>query len=285
MGVTKDRTVAGGEGNFDERGLSFDLRYEGRDDPINPRSGHRLSFSHEVASLDYEDSASVDRTLSSVAITGEYVTGMGGAFALVVKSGFSGVYSSEGRARMNRLSCFNVRDLYEAIDETIPPGSVILSDPVTSYCIPAVTDQFVACTYDQHSIPNDSTALDRILDCRDLFLPGTSVSRAVGTMKQYGSQYLAVNGRVPRSVTPMYWKPNREIAEQARVIEPQEDACVRMIPPPGISGNSRAGWRMASKPGGSTTIRNDTLPHRPRQRPARLTRRAGHKGPRSGLDW
>jgi outer membrane protein assembly factor BamA len=118
LAVTKDRTVAAGEGNFDERGLSFDLRYEGRDDPVNPRAGHRLSFSHEVASLDYEDSTSADRTLSYVEVTGEYVVGIGGTFALVVEGGFSGVYSSEGQVpESHRIRLGGVQSLRGYMEE------------------------------------------------------------------------------------------------------------------------------------------------------------------------
>lgn len=122
-------------------------------------------------------------------------------------------YSTEKLSKMKSMSCRNVSDLFEAIDENVPGGTVIASDPVTSYCIPAFTDHFVVCTFDQHSIPNDSTALDRILDCRDIFLPGIGTGDMIRTLKKYNTEYLVVNGRIPASITPLYWRPDLRDAE------------------------------------------------------------------------
>jgi hypothetical protein len=125
------------------------------------------------------------------------------------------IYGGRGRERMDRLSCLSLNDLFAVLNDSIQPGGVIASDPVTSYCIPALTDQFVVCTYDQHSIPNDSTALERILDCRDMLLPGADVAAAAATMQRYGASYIVINGRIPGAVTPMYWKPSARAANEA----------------------------------------------------------------------
>lgn len=111
----------------------------------------------------------------------------------------------------------NLSDLYRAIRTQVPAGNVIASDPLTSYSIPAFTDQFVACTYDQHSIPNDSTALERILDHRDIATPGAALTDVLGTLDRYGSEYLVINGRIPAGVMSMYWRPDSIIAR--RMIE------------------------------------------------------------------
>jgi outer membrane protein assembly factor BamA len=102
LGVTKDRSLEGGEGDFSERGGSFDFRYEGRDNPINPRSGQSASVSSEVASLDFEEESSVDRTVSGLDVHGEfladlrYVTaGLGGRFR--------GAFASEGDVPASHL--------------------------------------------------------------------------------------------------------------------------------------------------------------------------------------
>ncbi|MCK4237275.1 MAG: hypothetical protein KAX38_09160 [Candidatus Krumholzibacteria bacterium] len=133
----------------------------------------------------------------------------------LLKNPLNFAYSQKRFSASKKLGCLGLTDLYAAINKNVPEGSVIASDPITSYCIPAFTDQFVVCTYDQHSIPNDSTALDRILDCRNIYLPGTSVKDVVHTLKKYNGEYLVINGRIPTSLSPMYWKPDKRTAEAA----------------------------------------------------------------------
>ena len=116
-----------------------------------------------------------------------------------------------------RYSCRNLNDLYETINRTVPAGSIIASDPITSYSIPAFTDQFVVCTYDQHSIPNDSTALDRILDCRDIYNPEIPLADVAATLKKYDVRYIVMNGRIPPYISSLYWRPDsRSTIEAAR---------------------------------------------------------------------
>jgi hypothetical protein len=105
-------------------------------------------------------------------------------------------------------SCRNIEDLFAAINRTVPAGSVIASDPITSYSIPAFTDGYVVCTYDQHSIPNDSTALARILACRDLYRSTASMKELGGILERYGAGYVAINGRIPSYLRSNYWIPD-----------------------------------------------------------------------------
>jgi hypothetical protein len=112
-------------------------------------------------------------------------------------------------------SCLNITDLYDSINSLVPDGSVIVSDPITSYCIPAFTDQYIVCTNSQHSIPNDSTALERIGDCRNIFSSLASMDYIAGVIDKYGIGYIAVNGRIPLSTVTMYWKLDREMASEA----------------------------------------------------------------------
>jgi len=125
------------------------------------------------------------------------------------------IYCGEKRTSVEKESVFNLSDLYSEIEESIPPGSVIASDPNTSYCIPAFCDQYVVCTFDQHSIPNDSTALERIMDCRDIYLPSVPCGEVTDILRRYGAGYVVINGRIPESVMGDYWRPDREVAEEA----------------------------------------------------------------------
>jgi hypothetical protein len=56
----------------------------------------------------------------------------------------------------------------------IPHGSVIASDPVTSYAITAFTPHYVLSTLDQHAPPNDRLAPVRMTAARDILSPFTS---------------------------------------------------------------------------------------------------------------
>lgn len=124
-------------------------------------------------------------------------------------------YAGKHRRESERKSCLRLRDLYSAINDEIPGGRILASDPITSYCVPAFTDQYVVCTFDQHSTPNDSTAIERIIDCRDVYLPGDSCRRITGTLEKYGAGYVVLNGRIPRTVRSQYWGVDRDLAESA----------------------------------------------------------------------
>jgi hypothetical protein len=134
---------------------------------------------------------------------------------LGIARGFA--YTPEKVRTARRDGFRSLFDLYEAINARLPAGSVIASDPLTSYSIPAFTDQFVACTLDQHSIPNDSTALERILDHRDIVTPGTGLAEILRTLDRYQETYLLINGRIPPTVPVAFWKPDS--ANARRTIE------------------------------------------------------------------
>ncbi len=130
-----------------------------------------------------------------------------------------------------RESCRNLNDLYETINRMVPSGSTIASDPITSYSIPAFTDQFAVCTLDQHSVPNDSTALGRILDCRDICNPEMPLVDVVALLKKYDAQYVVMNGRIPPYIPSLYWKPDgrstmaaaRRFSQETRLFEVLSD--------------------------------------------------------------
>ncbi len=129
-------------------------------------------------------------------------------------SNFSGfAYGGKPRDIRESRSCLELSGLYSAINRNIPAGSVIASDPITSYGILAFTDQYVVCTYDQHSTPNDSTAVDRIIACRDIYLPGATCGEKIRTLEEYEADYVVINGRIPTYVRSQYWRPDRKSAE------------------------------------------------------------------------
>jgi hypothetical protein len=124
-------------------------------------------------------------------------------------------YCGRMQGKTAEASYRNLSDLFHCIQEKCPPGAVIASDPITSFGIPAFTDAYVICPYDQHATPNDSTAITRIVDCRRIFSPAIPLGNVRDVLVEYGSEYLVINGRIPPRVETMYWKPD---AKSARVL-------------------------------------------------------------------
>ncbi|MDD4857367.1 MAG: hypothetical protein PHD74_04580 [Candidatus Krumholzibacteria bacterium] len=121
-------------------------------------------------------------------------------------------YGGRMQGRDVEASYRSLNDLFHCIQEKCPPGAVIASDPITSFGIPAFTDAYVICPYDQHATPNDSTAVTRIVDCRRMFSPGIPLGDIRDVLVEYGAEYLVINGRIPPGVGTMYWKPDAKSA-------------------------------------------------------------------------
>lgn len=124
-------------------------------------------------------------------------------------------YSGNAIREERKNGCLYLADLFQAINGDVPRESTIASNPVTSYFIPAFTDQYVIRTHDQHTVPNDSTALEGILATRDILTPGAEPRRIISLLETCRAGYLLVNGRIPPSITSMYWKPDPGHAEAA----------------------------------------------------------------------
>ena len=102
------------------------------------------------------------------------------------------------------------------MDGGLPAGTVVLSDPATSYSIPAFTRHWVTSLADQHSSPNDSLALARILDARDALDPYAPWSRTAQVVTRWGATAIALNGRFPEPPQLDYWAPAPDWYDAAR---------------------------------------------------------------------
>jgi hypothetical protein len=108
------------------------------------------------------------------------------------------------------------------MDAHLPQGSVVLSDPATSYAIPMATRHWVATLLDQHSSPNDSLALTRILEARDALDPGSGWTRTREIVLRRGITAIALNDRFAEVPRLDYWSPGHEWFAAARA---RLDAC------------------------------------------------------------
>jgi len=96
----------------------------------------------------------------------------------------------------------------EMLDAAFPPGQVVLSDPGTSYTVPALTHHYVVTLLDQHSSPNDPRALARILDARDALDPWGAWARTREVVDRYGVTLVVLNNRFSEIPPFDYWAPS-----------------------------------------------------------------------------
>jgi hypothetical protein len=90
--------------------------------------------------------------------------------------------------------------LVEFINDKTIAGSVVLSDPVTSYMLSAFSHAKVVAVLHQHGTPNDPLALDRLESIRAALSPSTTQVEALRAIKRYGVQYVVLNGSIRRPV-------------------------------------------------------------------------------------
>ncbi len=108
------------------------------------------------------------------------------------------------------------QDALAWMDRELPARSVVLSDPATSYSVPMMTRHYVSTLVDQHSSPNDSLALRRILDARDGLDPASSFARTREVVQRYGITAIVLNNRFAMTPHLDYWAPNPEWYRAAR---------------------------------------------------------------------
>jgi len=110
----------------------------------------------------------------------------------------------------------------------LDPGCVVLSDPATSYLVPMMTGRYVATLADQHSSPNDSLGLTRILDARDALDPYGTWERTREVIRRYGAGAIVLNDRFNEPLPLGYWAPRHPwfLAARARL-----DAYPAAFPP------------------------------------------------------
>ncbi|HEY6867226.1 MAG TPA: hypothetical protein VI792_08215, partial [Candidatus Eisenbacteria bacterium] len=102
------------------------------------------------------------------------------------------------------------------LDTALPPGQVVLSDPGTSYAVPALTRDYVVTMLDQHGSPNDAHGLERILDARDALDPWGTWERMREVVDRYGVTVVLLNGRFPAIPSFDYWSPSPTWYAEAR---------------------------------------------------------------------
>ncbi len=115
------------------------------------------------------------------------------------------------------------------MDGHLPAGSVVLSDPATSYAIPMATRHWVAALVDQHSSPNDSLGLVRILQARDALDPHADWATTRAVVAARGVTAIALNDRFREVPSLDYWTPRHAWFRAARARLDAEPRAFRRV--------------------------------------------------------
>ncbi len=124
---------------------------------------------------------------------------------------FANSYSTANKEEKRACSMHVLEGSLKTLHEQLDEPAVILSDPLTSYSIPALTHHRIVGTLHQHSTPSDSTALDRLAACRDVLSPYLGAGEKARHCRRFHVDYVFVNGDVKPTQT-FYCKVNQEIA-------------------------------------------------------------------------
>jgi hypothetical protein len=121
------------------------------------------------------------------------------------------------------------RDALAWMDRHLPAGTVVLSDPATSYSVPMLTRHWVTSLIDQHSSPNDPHALTRMLDARDALDPWAPWSRTAEVVRRWGATAIALNGRFAEPPQIDVWSPGEGWYAAARARLERAPAAFRRV--------------------------------------------------------
>ncbi|NIM20014.1 MAG: hypothetical protein GTO51_07155 [Candidatus Latescibacteria bacterium] len=97
------------------------------------------------------------------------------------------------------------------LHKRLPPGSVIASDPITSYTITAFTPHYVVCTLDQHAPPGDQLLEKRMQAGRDILSPFVSLSETASILEETNAKYVVLNNRIPPQFILNFWSVSRDV--------------------------------------------------------------------------
>lgn len=164
------------------------------------------------------------------------------------------------------------RGLYQ-LATMLPQGSVVASDPVTSYMMSAFTPSYVVCTLDQHAPPNDAHVEARMSAARDIISPYTSARDKDLLIRENQVTHVVINKTLPPDMILNYW--TLEPSTALKAIETFESLRYEFDTIPLDDGITVFRWRHDE--------RLSTLP-RPVPRPvvAALPREADSLGTRAG---
>lgn len=131
-------------------------------------------------------------------------------------SQFQDDYKPSSRAIERRMSPLVWADAFEFLEDEIENPSVVLSDPWTSYSIPAFTKHYVVAVPFGHAPPKDAENVAKIRDAMNVLNPYTDMRTTMTLLDKHKAGYVVVNETVK---TPAYghaWSIIPELYEKTR---------------------------------------------------------------------
>ncbi|MCX5752610.1 MAG: hypothetical protein NTW97_03055 [Candidatus Krumholzibacteria bacterium] len=130
--------------------------------------------------------------------------------------GFVGEYSPASVEFERKHSYLPWRDALTFMQEQIVEPSVILSDPVTSFSIPAFTRHNIVAVLIGHSSPLDAENIDRVAAADDVLNPYVDMKATIALLNRYHVQYIIVNQTFASSLYESYWSVDVKEYEATR---------------------------------------------------------------------
>ncbi len=113
-------------------------------------------------------------------------------------------------------SAFRWIDALDFLEQNIKDSSVIISDPVTSYSIPAFTKHYIVAVPIGHSSPKDALNVQKVRDAMKILNPYIDIKNTVALLNQYKAGYVVLNERFDRPIHQYGWSINPVLYDRTR---------------------------------------------------------------------
>jgi hypothetical protein len=130
--------------------------------------------------------------------------------------GFIAEYRPASRAFEREHSYVPWRDALTFMQERIGEPSVILSDPITSYTIPAFTRHNIVAVPIGHASPQDAENVERVAAADDILNPYVGMKTTISLLDRYRAQYVVINQTFASSLYQSYWSLDVNMYEATR---------------------------------------------------------------------
>jgi hypothetical protein len=130
--------------------------------------------------------------------------------------GFVNAYGPASVAFERKHSYLPWREALLFMQENIAEPSVILSDPLTSFSIPAFTRHNIVAVLVGHSSPQDGENIDRVVAVDDVLNPYVDMKTTTAYLNKYHVRYILVNQTFESSLYSSYWSVDVKNYEMTR---------------------------------------------------------------------
>ncbi|MCK4305965.1 MAG: hypothetical protein KAY24_17130 [Candidatus Eisenbacteria sp.] len=149
---------------------------------------------------------------------------------------FAGSYATGNMESLRGRSVYVWKDLLDELDERISSPSVVLSDPLTSYSIPALTRHYTVSVLHQHGSPSDSMAVERLKACRDVLSPYLGAGEKARLCRRFNVDYILVNGALERGMDLFYCNVGPGLASVQKAALMEESSLFQLVWDAGVRG-------------------------------------------------